>query len=107
MQYGVVFDYASPRIEKRQETLQNGQFLEKTRTQLDNGIPAYHTLFGLPLSEDETRYLEEVYVFHKGTGYHLSAQFTEETHESIGDTVRQIFWSFDPRPPLLHRRNQS
>lgn len=99
-----VADYAEQQIEKREQALEKGRLLERTRMKLNNGLPTSRASFALLSDNDRRLYQEEWYVVYGDIGYRITAQFTADTLESVGPIVEDIVRHFDPHAPLSQRR---
>ncbi len=97
-------DYAGRRVEQQTEALENGQVSARSRTKLDNDLPASRVVFSLTSGADRPLLQEDWYLVYHEVGYRLSARFTEQSLPVVGPKVEHIFRSFEPHPPLRHRR---
>lgn len=97
-------DYAGRRIEQQMSVLNQGKLLARSRTKLDNGIPASRAVFSIMSGNDQQLYQEDWYLIHREVGYRLSSRFTKQSLPVVGPTVERLFRSFEPHLPLRCRR---
>lgn len=99
----LVVDYATLQVDQQLKGLEDGRLVDTTRTKLENELVASRVLLECGDQRPWT-YQEDWYIVHQKVGYRLSARFTETTLDTIGPQVEEIFRSFEPRSPLVHRR---
>ena len=99
-----VVDYAARQIERQTEFLEQGHLIARSRTALDNGLPASRAVFSTVSDSNRQLYQEDWYLVQNEVGYRLSARFTEQSLPLVGPTVEQVCRSFTPHRPLSRRR---
>jgi hypothetical protein len=91
-----LINFAEVHIKTLEEQLKGCRLLKKDKIQLNNGLPAYRTIFRWFPAENVRLYQEQIYVFQNGTGYILTASFTKKTRKTLGPQVERLLMTFSP-----------
>jgi hypothetical protein len=92
-------DYVGAQMGELETALPEGRLLMHGPLLLDDGTGAYRSIFRwLPENRDDPLYQEQVYVYHDGCGYTLTASFSSETRKRFGAAIESLMRRFRPVP---------
>jgi len=94
--FNTLLDYADWHIHSLEKELKDCRLLKKDKKSLSNGIDAYEAIFSwFPTSGLEI-IQRQVFVLENGTGFKLTAAFTQESFDNLGPKVEMMMLSFNP-----------
>ena len=88
--------FAQQQVAALEPNLDECRILMDDRVELENGHPAHRAIFVWHPEDDLRLYQEQLYVWHDGCGYTLTASFTRKTRKQIGPEVERMMLSFNP-----------
>jgi hypothetical protein len=95
--FNSLLDYADWHIHTLERELKDCRLLKKDKISLANGISAYEAIFSWYPTSDLEIIQRQIFILADGTGFKLTASFTQETLDSLGPKVEMMIRSFNPQ----------
>jgi len=91
-----LLDYADWHIHTLEKELKDCRLLKKDKKSLKNGIAAYEAIFSWYPTSGLEIIQRQIFILEEGTGFKLTAAFTQETYNTLGQKVETMMLSFNP-----------